>query len=285
MKRIPYYAIISGFQPDDIPGIGTFYDFFKRLWASSSDNLKPQKQKKRKHKVKKGKKCEKAPNTTPGKVKRLDEWIIRHGNIETSLPSERLFHFFQTQILAISSKLGLLGDINSLSISGDATPIVTYVYHRSKPTCSCHSQSITNCNHSRACSQPDYNSGCDSSRETYFNGYHLYMISALDSQYDLSLYPRLHPASRHDTVSLVVSSSEFKQRFTLGTIDKILLDAAHAADAIYLLLDHHNIESFSALNNRSKKNTATNNDISISPRGIPICPLNLEMKRNGKDNT
>ncbi|MHA0858478.1 hypothetical protein [Paenibacillus sp. CMAA1364] len=31
MKRTPIYAILSGFAFDDLPGVGTFYDFFKRL--------------------------------------------------------------------------------------------------------------------------------------------------------------------------------------------------------------------------------------------------------------
>jgi hypothetical protein len=42
--------------------------------------------------------------------------------------------------------------------------------------------------------------------EKYFNDYHLYMVSAADSPHDLPLYPRLHPASRHDAVSLVMST-------------------------------------------------------------------------------
>jgi len=285
MKRVPYYAILSGFQPVNIPGVGTFYDFFKRLWASSEKNLRLQNQKKRKGKVKKGKKGEKAPTTTPGKVKRLVKWMIHHSVIKTSLPSDRLFHFFQTQIIAISAKLGLLGNINSLSVAGDGTPIVTSVYPRSKPTCNCRAQGLANCNHSRIHSQPDCNSGWDSSREKYFNRYHLYMISAVDSHYDLPLYPKLQPASRHDAISLVVSSCEFKQRFTLGPVNRMLLDAAHDADEIYHLLDHQNIEPFIDLNNRSKKNIATKSDISISPRGIPICSINLEMKPNGEDKT
>ena len=110
------------------------------------------------------------------------------------------------------------------------------------------------------------------------------MISAANSNYDLPLYPRLHPASRHDAVSLVVSSVEFKQRFTLGTVDKMLLNAAHDAEAIYLLLDHQNIEPFIDLNKRSKKNTKTGGDIQISPSGVPICSAGLEMKSNGYDN-
>ena len=284
MRRIPYYAILSGFEPGNLPGVGTFYDFFKRLWGSSGNNLKPKKLMKRKRKPKKGKKGEKAPTTTPGKVKRLVDWMIRHADKKSNLPSDRLFHFFQTQILTVSANLGLLGDTNTLTVAGDGTPIVTSVYTRSKSTCDCRAQGLADCNHPRIYSQPDCNAGWDSARETYFNGYHLYMISASDSHYDLPLYPRLQPASRHDAVSLVVSSVEFKQRFTLGTVDKMLLDAAHDADAIYHLLDHQNTEPFIDLNCRSKKNSKASGDIQISPKGIPICPIGLEMKSNGHDH-
>ncbi|MCO1604498.1 hypothetical protein [Desulfosporosinus nitroreducens] len=169
-------------------------------------------------------------------------------------------------------------------MAGDGTPIVTSVYTRSKSTCDCRAQGLADCNHPRIYSQPDCNAGWDSARETYFNGYHLYMISASDSHYDLPLYPRLQPASRHDAVSLVVSSVEFKQRFTLGTVDKMLLDAAHDADAIYHLLDHQNTELFIYLNCRNKKNSKTSSDIQISPKGIPICPIGLKMKSNGHDH-
>ena len=119
MKRTPLYAILSGFQPNDIPGIGTFYDFFKRLWDANSNNLKPKRQKKRKRKPKKGKKVQKAPTVTPGRVKRLVEWLLRHEEKKTSLPSDKLFYFFQTQILSISESYGLLGSINAPSVAGD----------------------------------------------------------------------------------------------------------------------------------------------------------------------
>lgn len=102
----------------------------------------------------------------------------------------------------------------------------------------------------------------------------MYMISAADSKHDLPLYPRLQPASRHDAVSLVMSTVKFKQRLTLGTVDKMLLDAAHDAESIYLLLEHQGLEPFIDLNVRSNKNTASKgaSDIQISPTCIPICP-------------
>jgi len=229
------------------------------------------------------KKGEKQAPKNPRIVEKLVNRFFRYSSMKKRLPGDRLFDFFQSQFLDVSAKLGLLGNLDSLGIAGDGTPLETARYPRSKSTCDCSAQGITKCNHPRLYSQPDCNSGWDSSREKYFNGYHLYMISTSDSRYDLPLYPRLQPASRHDAVSLVASSIEFSQRFSLGTIGKILLDAAHDAEAIYELLHHHEIEPFIDLNPRTKKNFSTESDIQISPKGVPICPIEKEMKPNGYD--
>src|SRR5690606_16417457 len=42
MHRVPLYAILSGFRPGDIPGVGTFYDFFRRLWAAERKHYRSQ---------------------------------------------------------------------------------------------------------------------------------------------------------------------------------------------------------------------------------------------------
>ena len=285
MYRIPLYAILSGFEPGDIPGVGTFYDFFQRVWGSDSSNTKPAVQPKRRKKKKKKPKKEKDPLKKPGIVQKLVDRFLRYPATQKVLPADRLFDFFQSQILEVSAKLGLLGNPSALGVVGDGTPVETSRYIRSKPTCDCSAQGLSTCTHSRRYSQPDINSGWDSSRDKYFNGYHLYMLSASDSPYDLPLYPRLHPASRHDSVSYVASSIEFMQRFTLGTLDKMLLDSAHDADAIYELLDNQGIEPFIDLKARTKKNISTECDIQISPTGVPICAIGLEMKPNGYDQS
>ena len=40
-KETPLYAILSGFSFGDTPGVGTFYDFFSRIWQDDSNNLSP----------------------------------------------------------------------------------------------------------------------------------------------------------------------------------------------------------------------------------------------------
>lgn len=54
LKECPLYAIISGFSPDDVPGIGTFYDFFRHIWNSEQKHLSVQLRHKKK-KTPKGK--------------------------------------------------------------------------------------------------------------------------------------------------------------------------------------------------------------------------------------
>ena len=59
LKINPLYAILSGFEFGDTPGVGTFYDFLNRLWDSDSDNLSPHihptKDKAKKPKIKRAK--------------------------------------------------------------------------------------------------------------------------------------------------------------------------------------------------------------------------------------
>jgi hypothetical protein len=39
MKTVPAYAILSGFEYGDTPGIGTFANFFSRLWQLDMSNI------------------------------------------------------------------------------------------------------------------------------------------------------------------------------------------------------------------------------------------------------
>lgn len=67
LKECPLYAIISGFYPDDVPGIGTFYDFFRHIWNSEQKHLSVQ----LRHQKKKTPKGEK----TRGKNSRYQEYF------------------------------------------------------------------------------------------------------------------------------------------------------------------------------------------------------------------
>ena len=39
LRTQPLYAVISGFEPNDVPRVGTFYDFINRLWKLDTNNI------------------------------------------------------------------------------------------------------------------------------------------------------------------------------------------------------------------------------------------------------
>lgn len=41
LKMNPLYAILSGFEVGNTPGVCTFYDFLNRLWNSDDDHMSP----------------------------------------------------------------------------------------------------------------------------------------------------------------------------------------------------------------------------------------------------
>ena len=77
----------------------------------------------------------------------------------------------------------------------NGTPIRTATRIRRKRIYNCKENGILKCNCKRLFSQPDCNGGWDSSRDCYFNGYHLYMFVASDSHSDLPVFPLLERAS------------------------------------------------------------------------------------------
>ena len=49
--------------------------------------------------------------------------MMRHATNKTDLPADRLFHFFQSQILSVSANLGLLGDLSHLVLRAMVHPL------------------------------------------------------------------------------------------------------------------------------------------------------------------
>jgi hypothetical protein len=104
------------------------------------------------------------------------------------LPADRLlFEFFQSQILDVSANLRLLGNLDSLSLAGDGTPLATASFLKSKSFYKCYAQGIAKCDHPRLFPSRTAIPVEMGSREKHYNGYSLYMISACDRKYNLPL--------------------------------------------------------------------------------------------------
>jgi hypothetical protein len=102
LKINPLAAIISGFHPDDTPGVGTFYDFCDRLWMSDKDNLSDHAQPLKKRKVEKPKNLD--DKAAPVEDVTVEDLIplLEQNPLSDDQPYARLFQIFHDVFLTHS---------------------------------------------------------------------------------------------------------------------------------------------------------------------------------------
>ena len=269
LKINPLYAILSGFEFGNTPGVGTFYDFMDRLWDSDDDHLSPHIHPP-KTKVKKPKtKSTKADSVEKIKVEQLLPQLEDSVFNINEEPYGSLFSLYQQEFLNKSVSKGLI-DINSLALAGDGTPVVTSHRERKHRICDCASKGITDCKCDRYFSQPDCDIGWDSSRDCYYHGYDLYMLVASDSESDLPVFPLLNPASKHDSHGFLLNFFRMKSFLPDFHVTKILLDSAHDAMPYYEYFKRVHITPFIDLNGKGGVRLPYKNDFTIGKDGVPV---------------
>lgn len=277
LKENHLHAIIAGFDVDDTPGIGTFYDFHKRLWLSKnkhlSDPVHPPKQKPKKPT---------GPEEKAAPVEKItvEDLFDRFEKEPPSdmLPCVKLWEIFNRFFLQTSANNGLIS-LKELSLAGDGTPVYTAALERKTRTCDCLKKGIRDCKCKRIYHQPDCDIGWDSHRGRFYFGYDLYMLTDADSDNDLPVFPFLGPASRHDSHGFLFNWFSMKQMLPEASVKKLILDSAHDAMPYYEYCKKHDITPFIDLKRKAGRPAVYKDDISINGDGIPLCPKGCPMKQ------
>jgi len=282
LKTCPLYAIASGFDFGDTPGIGTFYDFFDRLWLAEDNNFSRKLKKPKKKKVAKPKqKGDKAEGVGKMTVDELLAFFALNP-VSAEQPYSILFSIFKESFLDVSVDKELISP-KELSISGDGTPVCTAARERKKRVCDCNKSGILDCDCERLYSQPDCDIGWDSSREHFYSGYDLYMLVDAESHNDLPIFPLFNPASMHDSIGFTHSFFSMKAFLPDFRVKRLLLDAAHDAMPFYEYCRKNNITPFIDLNDKRGQKVKYKDGLSLDGGGVPYCPAGLKMRRDGKE--
>ena len=280
LKINPLYALLSGFEVGDTPGVGTFYDFFNRLWNADDDNLsshlRPLKASVKKPK-KKGEKADPIEKLT---VEHLFNELEETTFSIDEQPYGSLFQLYKSEFLDVSVHKKLINP-HKLALAGDGTPVVSSARERKHRVCHCASKGIDNCSCDRYFSQPDCDMGWDSSRDCFYHGYDLYMLVASDSDSDLPIFPLLGPASMHDSHGFLHAFFRMRNFLPDFNVTKVLLDSAHDAMPYYKYFRRKRITPFIDLNEKRGIKTKYKDDFTIGKDGIPVCRAGLRMNHDG----
>jgi hypothetical protein len=279
LKSEPFYAVLSGFDPHDPPGVGTFYDLQHRLLGGAPGSgqrrvqrLSPaQKQQLREEKQRPGSKH-------VGVVTRLAQALAAGGAKAAHWApgaGERLMNDLLDRLCvrpAVES--GLLPP--QVGVSGDGMKVATFANGYGKKTCACEGRG---CRCARQFSDMEASIGYDAYHERYIFGHNVYELTAWgpDGGPELPIYLLRATGCRSDAV---LGPLALHRARAYGTVEikQGCFDGAHDAAGFYELGSTWGIALFIPLAGappRSGSGEARDRD------GTPLCLAGKRMYPTG----
>lgn len=289
LRSEPFYAVVSGFDPQDVPGVGTFHLFMDRLLGLVDNPPGHIRRPRPKARDTDGQSRDKNKDTAKhqGIIDRLADQIIGAGaalkRAEWAFPPATKYRRYEVVLKAIfytlfvprSIELGLI-DLGALYVTGDSTKVGTYANPHGKRLCSCPKDQPCNC--PRRYQDVLARWGWDSYRETFVYGHSLYELCAysLDHTFQLPLVVSLFDAHRHDSILAVAMLHEAIDKLGLP-IKAASFDMASDALGFYRLgYEHWDLALVIPMNGRNLGHF-TYPAATIDEHGVPHCLANLAM--------
>jgi len=290
LREQPFYAVLCGFEPDDVPGVGTFYDFQDRLLQCDAPVLDHECVPRHRSEQRKKSGTLRDKNNTAPHTHILDRLADRllgravrpmvFGQWSTHLvavpPYQRpLKEVFYTVFVSTSVAKGLI-DLTDLHVAGDGTHLATWANAHGHKLCTCDNRAQPRAEHcacARRFHDPQASWGWDSYRERYVYGHGLYELTAysLRQACQLPLVINVLDNHRHDSVAYLAAMREAVDLLGFH-IQTASLDKAHDALALYRLgVEHWHLDSVIPLNDRNTDHFQFAPPLRISEEGTPIC--------------
>ena len=294
MRTRPFYAIISGFDPSDVPGVGTFYDFMDRLLGLNPKRIRHLYQPhSKRQRAKQDKQANKDKNKDTPKhqniVAKLAARLLHQTQPPDPAPSpwhfdgskfartERILKaIFYACVVAQSVEFGLI-DLQHLYVAGDGSKLRTWANPHGRKHCQCDNKGKKPdawCHCERYYRDPTARWGYDSYHDCWVYGHTYYELTcySLDHTTELPLVIRMADNHRHDSVSGLFAMHEACD--LLGfPIQVASFDKASDAFGMYRLgSELWHTALIIPLNERNAGHATYAPPVALTPTGTPLCP-------------
>ena len=276
--------------PDDLPPLGSYYDFINRFWMDPRERysrlaLLPARRNGKKPKKLIGTDGKLAEPDAPCTVTTKDIVNdIMAGKPASGNPEAALQMIFSILAVLPSVRLGLV-DPENLTLSGDGTAVLSHSspYGRHLSSCAKCCPYRDGCG--RHYSDPDASCGWDSDNKTWYFGHTLYMLCSRNNalKIELPLLIKFTDARRHDSKNFLYAIDDFGRNAFGISPKNICLDSAHDNIPTYELLDRWDINALIDINGRAKSSENAPADITFDKTGHPFCPAGHKMCPWGND--
>ncbi|MGL5389002.1 MAG: hypothetical protein ACRDCA_24560 [Serratia sp. (in: enterobacteria)] len=275
-------SMIIGLTTEQLPPLGSYYDFIDRLWLRNSSLDRADSKRlfhfpKNSRPSKKPGKGKKLPNKHPQIVSKCVDFACS-GN-DFPFHYERLLQeLFSLAAIVPSLQLGLIPDV-PITIAGDGTCVHSHSDSLGRKVCDCRKQGIWGCKCDRRFPAFDASIGWDSDLNTWFYGYTLYALSTYNKELhvDLPLHLRFLDARRHDSIGGIIALHEFRLLNPDIPIRNLCLDSANDNYPTYQLCKDWDIFPFIDLNSNRGRPASIPGEILIDTDGTPLCQAGNRM--------
>ncbi|MBD3182759.1 hypothetical protein GF312_10735 [Candidatus Poribacteria bacterium] len=303
LEKKPRLAVLCGFASHSgervkTPAASTFYLFID--WLEDGEYHKPCEHYTRPSQLRKKKHLRNIKNEEQQRKAGKKEDLTQYDSLTKKLKDDlikdedeprpddllkRLEDILIKCAIIPSARRGLLGDTDSLIISGDGSPLVTGASHNGKPACECRENGIYDCDCSRYYTDANADWGYDSYRDCYYFGHTYYQHIASISGHDLPLHVSITRASESDFTQSMKDFDRMRKTFREHglewLIDKTVYDSGHDSVGNYQYLMEQGITPVIALNPRTGVSPVpTGSAKEVNEEGIPICPGGRLMRRH-----
>ena len=292
-------AILCGFEPDDVPGVGTYYDFQKRIIDGPYRKRRPGKVKKSElnakphlrsfQSEKEAKKHEKDPNHSQSEILVRD--LLAQSDESREDGFEKIVEdlLFQAGIIP-SIEAGLLDNLEKLIVVGDGSIMKTAASADGRPSCSCRKEGVFKCDHPRLYSSPTAQ-WCHNHRTNGFEfGDRYYHLIVAANGHDFPLLSVMPGGNESDYTLSLKALDRFLKAGRENEVDiKIHAfagDGHHDSNAHYRYLIENEIIPVIPLSANSKPvspHLPGRDELRLDDDGTPLCPANARMRRHQFD--
>ena len=294
----PIIAILIGFEPGATPGVGTYYDFMKRIIDGpyrkpcqcgnrvkrSEYNAKPHKRNLKKEKD--AKKNDLDPNHSQSE--KLAGKLLENSEEPRPMDMHRILEDLHIHLGVIPSiQEDLISDLENLVISGDGSILKTAASGVGKPTCSCRSEGVYKCDHDRCYTSPTAKWCFDHHRYCYIFGDRYYHLVVTQGGHDFPLLSHMPGGNESDYTLSLTSFDRFLKAARENGLDinvsAFCGDGHHDAQAHYQYFGEKEVIPIIPLSTASRNaypHLHDDSDIRLDMDGAPLCPAGKPMRRH-----
>jgi hypothetical protein len=300
LRGSPLLAALTGFAPDQIPGIGTCYAFKDRLvngpYQKPCDHVtRPADDLKHRHtrrlKDKTDDRHDYPPIYHSQSEALVADLLEQADDLRPNTLQTRMEDLFVKLGLLPSIEAGLLDELDKLATSGDGSILETDASPKGRPTCNCSPEDRRNktCQHPRDYTSETAQWSYSTGRKRYVFGDRYYHITCAHNGRDLPLLTYLADGNEADqTLSLKALDDllKVKREHNLElTIDSFGGDMHHDTYAHYDYLSDKEISSVIPLRDNSKDaarlHLENRPDLRLDDDGVPLSPAGCRMRHHG----